>query len=250
MPPDRLEVDPARREYSLHTPHAQTLTFVPARDVWEAVKVWRESNGLKRSGGVEALAGRFVFDLWGGRYAESARALRRAFGYGLTDAVVVWHNWQRWGYDYRLPDIYPPSPQLGTLDEMRGLAKTCRDHGVLFAPHDNYIDFYPDAEGFSAERLAFAREGVPVRAWLNEGRGAQSYRWRADTFQPFLERNVRLIRDGLAPTAFFIDVWSSIGPYDYWTHDGLFRDRVSTRDAWGAAFAWIRQELGGAPQIS
>jgi APA family basic amino acid/polyamine antiporter len=50
---------------------------------------------------------------------------------------------------------------------------------------------------------------------------------------PLRVRNVRLIRDGLAPTAYFIDVWSSIGPYDYWTHDGRFRDT-----------------LGGAPQIS
>ena len=90
-----------------------------------------------------------------------------------------------------------------------------------------------------------------MRAWLNEGRQAQSYRWRADRVRTPLEKNVRWLRDAYAPTAYFIDVWSSIGPYDYWTADGAFQDRISTRNTWGEAFAWIRDCLGdNAPQIS
>lgn len=252
VPPEQLEVAPAERRYSLHVPHASTLTFIPANSVWEAVKGWREVNGLKAAGGVEKAAGRFVFDIWGGRYQETADRLRQAFRYGLTDSMVVFHNWQRWGYDYRLPEIYPPNPRLGTLDEMQQLARVCKDAGVLFAPHDNYIDYYPDAEGFSYEKqLAFQADGQPVRAWLNEGRGAQSYRFRTDTVGPLLKQNLRWIRDGLAPTAYFIDVWSSASPYDYWTADGKFFDRIYTRNTWGELFAWIRDLLGqNAPQIS
>ncbi|HOW18745.1 MAG TPA: hypothetical protein PLC79_06875, partial [Phycisphaerae bacterium] len=155
VPPDRLAVDPNAREYTLHSPHAQTLTFIPAANVWQGVQIWRDINGLKPAGGVRKLAGRFVFDLWGGRYADSTAALRRAFRYGLTESVVVWHNWQRWGYDNRLPDIYPPNPKLGTPAEFRDLARVCRDNGVLFAPHDNYIDYYPDADGYSYEHISF-----------------------------------------------------------------------------------------------
>jgi len=252
VPPDRLEVEPSERHYSLHVPHASTLTFIPAENVWDAVKVWRQASGLKPAGGVERAAGRFVFDLWGGRYGESAQALQRAFRYGLTDSMVIWHNWQRWGYDYRLPNIYPSNPDLGTFEDMRGLIATCKQAGVPFALHDNYIDFYPDADGFSyEENIAFHRDGTPVKAWLNEGRKARSYRYRADRVEPFLRRNLRLIHEGLAPTAYFIDVWSSIGPYDYWTADGEFFDRVSTRTSWGEHFAWIRDLLGDdAPQIS
>jgi hypothetical protein len=174
-PPMHLEVRASERHYSLHTAHASTISFVPAENVWEAVKTWRRANGLKAAGGVPQAAGRFVFDLWGGRYGESAQALEEAFRYGLTDAMVVWHNWQRWGYDYRLPEIYPPNPQLGTLDEMQQLIKTCKQAGVPIALHDNYIDYYPDAEGFSYEKqIAFGQDGTPVKAWLNEGRGARS----------------------------------------------------------------------------
>jgi hypothetical protein len=252
VPPSHLDVRPSERHYSLHVPHASTLTFIPAENAFDAVKVWHDVNGLKAAGGVGKLAGRFVFDLWGGRYAESSEALQRSFRYGLTDAAVVWHNWQHWGYDYRLPEIYPANPQWGTQDELREMIRACRQAGVLFALHDNYIDFYPDAEGFSyPKRIAFHRDGTPVRAWLNEGRGAQSYRYRADAVKPFLQENLRLIREGLAPNAYFIDVWSSIGPYDYWTAEGKFFDRVSTRDSWGRHFAWIRELLGDdAPQIS
>ncbi|MEK7409435.1 MAG: hypothetical protein AAB225_30585 [Acidobacteriota bacterium] len=61
-PPTDLEVEPGGRLYALHTPHEQTLTFIPSASVWEAVKVWREVNRLVASAGVEKLAGRFVFD--------------------------------------------------------------------------------------------------------------------------------------------------------------------------------------------
>jgi hypothetical protein len=80
---------------------------------------------------------------------------------------------------------------------------------------------------------------------------AQSYRARPDQLRPLIERNLKLIRDGFAPTAYFIDVWSSMAPYDYWTDSGEFVDRTVTRRAWGEDFAWIRDYLGNhAPQIS
>lgn len=252
VPPLFWDIAPERNHLSLHAAEAQTRTLIPSNSVWDAVKVWRDVNGLQPADGVAKVAGRFVFDLWGGRYGESDAQLQRAFQYGLTDAMVIWHNWQRWGYDYRLPEIYPPNPRYGTPQELAAMAENCRSHGVLFALHDNYIDYYPDAAGFSYEqRIAFRQDGTPIRAWLNKGRDAQSYRYRADCVAPILKDNLRLIRDGVAPTAYFIDVWSSIRPYEYWTADGQFRTAVSTRDTWRELFAWIRGYLGGnAPQIS
>lgn len=250
VPPDRLVVEPATRRYALHAPMDHVITLIPCADVWAGVRTWRELDKRPASPQFEKLAGRFVFDLWGGNYEPSARALERAFRYGLTDSAVVWHNWQRWGYDYRLPEIFPPNPAMGTLEQFKALADVCKARGVLFAPHDNYIDFYPDAEGYSYDRIAFSADGMPIRGWLNEGRQAQAYRWGADTYRPFLEQNVTLLKQHVAPTGFFIDVWSSIGPYDAWTRDGQLISRAEVRDMWGAAFDWIRDELGGAPQIS
>lgn len=249
--PDRLEVDPERGVYTLRAAGPTRFRFVPRTDIWESVRVWRELDSRPAGAGVDELAGRFVFDLWGGRYGESAERLARAFRYGLKDAVVIWHNWQRWGYDYRLPDIFPPNPWLGTSEEFRRLVETCRAAGVLFSPHDNYVDIYPDSEAFSYEQVAFNAGGDPTRAWLNEGRGAQSYRWRADRVEPFLKENLELLAEAYQPTSYFIDVWSSLGPYDYWDWDGRFYTREYTRRTWGRLFAWIREHLGkDAPQIS
>jgi hypothetical protein len=249
--PDQLKVIPADRTFTLLTPHAQTLTFIPGANVWEAIKVWRDIDGRVPAGGVSKLAGRFTFDLWADDFTGAAAALEQSFRYGLTDAVVVWHRWQRWGYDYRLPDILPPRPESGGSDAFRALAETCRAHGVLFAPHDNYIDLYPDSDAFTYDRVAFLGKDLPDTAWFNRGRDAQSLRWRPDCIRPFLESNVKAIRDNYAPTAYFIDVWSSLPPHDYWTRDGDFHTRLETRDIWRESFAWIRDELGqDAPQIS
>jgi hypothetical protein len=251
VPPTSLEVDPNTQTYSLRAAHEQTMTFIPARNAWDGVKVWREINGLRAADGVGKLAGRFVFDLWGGNFEGYSTSLGKAFRYGLTDAMVVWHSWQRWGYDYRLPEIFPPNPKVGTTEGMASLAAMCKKNGVLFAPHDNYIDLYPDAREFSYDQIAFSANGAPVKAWYNKGRDAQSYRWRADRLQAPMESNIAVIHDKIAPTGYFIDVWSSAGPYDYWTRDGEFHDRLSTRKVWADTFSYIRRTLGDdAPQIS
>ena len=248
--PNNLEVNPDKGLYTLHTPMDQTCTIIPAENAWRAAAIWRDRCGIKAAGGVKSLAGRFAFDWWGGDYAGSAKDLERSFRYGMTDSVVVWHNWQRWGYDYRLPDICPPNPEYGTQSDFKKLIDLCKQRGVLFATHDNYIDLYPDADEFSYRNVTFLSPHNPVKAWLNEGRGAQAYRWLPDAYEPFMKRNVQWIRDNLAPTAYFIDVFSSAGPHDAWSSDGRFISRTATREIWGKTFDTIRDTLNGAPQIS
>jgi hypothetical protein len=258
-PPETFRVDPREHLYDLLTPEQQTLTLIPSPNVWEGSKAWHDVNGLHAAGGVFKLAGRFVFDLWGGfgdersrGYREGSQDLTRAFRYGLTDSIVIWHNWQRWGYDYRLPDIYPPDPKLGTLAEFAELVQNCTRHGVLFAPHDNYVDIYPDAEGFSYRDITFNPLGQPVRAYGHNvgGSEAQSYRLRADRAHPFVERNLKLIREGFAPTSYFLDVWSAHAPIDFFSSEGDYFDRIYARDAQRKEFAFIRDYLGNAPTIS
>jgi len=251
-PPDFLQVDPTTRTYALHTHHDATLTLVAGTtSAFDCAVRYRPLYDKSAAGGVKRKAGRFVFDIWGGRYAEIAQTMKRMIAYGLTDSLLTVHAWQRWGYDYRLPDIYPPDPGLGTVEDMRKIAAVCKAADIPWGLHDNYIDFYPDAAGYSYDHVCFNKAGRPVKAWINRSRDAQSYRWRPDAFRPFLERNLKLIKPGVAPTHYFIDVFTSIGPFDYWDRRGTFHSMLETRRCWGEAFAWIRDYLGGqAPTTS
>ncbi len=251
-PVDYLQVTPDQHLYSLFTHPDTTFTFVPGENgALDCAVRFRPLSEKKAAGGVRRKAGRFCFDIWGGRYSENRQQLQRCFQYGLTDSLVIFHVWQRWGYDYRLPDIFPPNPALGTLEDLRAVSDLCAEHDVPFGLHDNYIDFYPDATGYSYEHICFTQDGRPIKAWLNQSRNAQSYRWRPDHFQPFLERNLHLIKPALHPTAYFIDVFTSANCFDYYDRQGHFHSKLETQRCWGHAFEWIRNYLGGnAPTVS
>lgn len=251
-PPDHLQVDPERQLYQLHTHPDATLTFVPGlRGAFDCAVRYRPLSEKHAAPGVTRKAGRFVFDLWGGKYADDAAKLARCFDYGLHNSLVLMHTWQRWGYDYRLPDIFPPLPSLGTLAELQELGRLCTTRGALWGLHDNYIDFYPDATGFTYDDITFTEDGKPRRAWLNESRDAQSYQFRPDRIRPFLDRNLALVVPALRPTASFVDVFASHPTFDFFDRAGNLHSKRETQRAWGEAFAAIRDACGGtAPTVS
>jgi len=252
VPPDYFEVSPDARRYALHSHMDGTLTLVPGeRGAFDCAIRYRPLYDKKPAGGVQRLAGRFCFDIWGGQYAEAADRMADMIRYGLTDSFLSMHVWQRWGYDYRLPDIWPPDPSMGTVEDLRGLGAVCDARDIPWGLHDNYIDFYPDAEGYSYDHICFTADGNPIKAWLNEGREAQSYRWRPDAFMPFLQRNLKLVKEGVKPSHYFIDVFTSAGCFDFYDRQGNFHPGTETRQRWGEAFAWIRDYLGNdAPTTS
>ena len=246
-PPDYLEVTPEKHIYALHTHLNATLTFVPGvNGAFDCAVKYQDLFDKKPSPGFKRKAGRFVFDIWGGRYADIAETMRKMVDYGLTDSLLTVHVWQRWGYDYRLPDIYPPNPAYGTVEDMKKIGAVCDEHDIPWGLHDNYIDFYPDAAEYSYEHICFTESGEPIKAWINTGRDAQSYRWRPDRVMPFVKRNMKLIKADLSPTHYFIDVFTSIPCFDYYDKEGNFHSMLETRKCWGMSFRWIQDYLGGA----
>ncbi len=247
--PDQVVCQPQHNVYRLETRLDATYRFIPSADgAFAAARHYRDLAGFKPGRGMPDLLGRMCLDQWGGDYGEAAEGLHLAAKYGLTHSVFVKHAWQRWGYDYRLPEIYPPR---GGLETFRAMPEACREHGILFAPHDNYIDFYPDAEGFSYDHIIFNADGTPQRAWFNKGRKAQSYRWLPHAFLPWLKDNMRAMRKGFAPTSLFIDVFSAIPVVDYYDRTGRFHPRTQTAAEWAEAFDVSRKLLKrGAPMLS
>ncbi len=247
--PDRLTHAPATQRFALETSHDAGFLFIPsAQGAFAAARAYRDLSGFKKGPGVAALQGRMCLDQWSGDYLAAAADLKEAAKYGVTDAIFVKHVWQRWGYDYRLPDIYPPAGGLEPFLAMRAAAEQA---GMLFCPHDNYIDFYPDAEGYSYDRIVFTEDGRPMKAWFNKGRAALSYRWLPHGFRPSLESNMRQMHDGFGPDSLFIDVFTAISPFDYYDRAGTYYPRMRTAQEWRGAFDTCRKMLKkGAPMLS
>ena len=256
FPPDRFIVDPDNKTYTLSVCNVTTMTLLPgpcygSYNALHCAIRYRPLYDKQAAPGVAKKAGRFVFDVWGGQYADHTRKLQQQIDYGVTDALFVNHNWQRWGYDNRLPDIWPPNPRWGTYDEMRETLDLCRKHGILYGLHDNYIDIYPDADDFNYDVVSFNADGRPRKAWNNYGIDAQSYQFRPDRFMPFLERNFKMMMPEFPQTANFVDVFASIHLHDFWDRDGNKHGQAEMLDNWCKAFDRIREHLGdNNPTIS
>ena len=258
--PDGLSADCGARTFSLATHHDATFLFAPSScGAFDAARRYAAVCGFTAAPGVRGLIGRMCLDQWGGDFLEAADGLARAAVYGLGGSVFVRHGWQRWGYDYRLPDICPPCGDGHGFRRPRGdserflrMRAAAKEAGMIFVPHDNYIDFYPDAEGYSYDRMLFLADGRPDEAWFNKGRGALSYRWAPHAFAPFQERNLKLMRTAFDPDGLFIDVFSAHAPTDYYDRDGVFHGKREVVDAWSAAFDRPRQmwEKPCAPMVS
>jgi len=247
FPPDRFIVDPAAKRYTLSVHPSTVITLLPGTSgALDCAIRFRPLHEGKPAPDFATKAGRFVFDIWGGRYQEHHRIIENAAKYGLTDSMLTVHNWQHYGYDDRLPDIWPPNPRLGTLEEMQATLKLCDSLGILYGLHDNYIDIYPDADEYSFDETTFTSAGQPRPAWNNYGIEAQSYQFRPDRIQRLVERNINLIAAELPVSAYFIDVFTSLPPVDYYDRDGNFHSRAETRRLWGEAFETIRERLSEA----
>ncbi|MDR3199188.1 MAG: DUF5696 domain-containing protein, partial [Planctomycetaceae bacterium] len=247
FPPDSFVVDPEKKKYTLSVHPATTITLLPGLNgALDCAIRYRPICEKTPSSGFKTKAGRFVFDIWGGQYKQHTETIKNAVRYGLTDSLFIVHNWQRWGYDNRLPDIFPPNPRLGTPEDMQETLKFCNENGIQYGIHDNYIDFYPDAEEYSFDVTTFHENGQPRKAWNNYGIEAQSYQFRPDKIQKFLERNLNLLTANLPVSTYFVDVFTAIPPMDFYDRDGNFHSRAETQAAWHKAFDTIRDRFSKA----
>lgn len=241
--PDRMDVVPDANLFTLVAHNDVTFYLAPSNQgAFAGAKEYGNIVGFKPSPGLPELYGRQCLDQWAGDYLRAADDAKMAAKFGLTHSIFVKHVWQRWGYDYRLPEIYPPAGIDG-LENFKKLAYACQDNGILFAPHDNYIDFYPDAKGYSYDHIIFNTDGTPQKAWYNRGRKAQSYRWLPHAFKPWLVENMKLMKEGFGPKALFIDVFTAITPRDYYDRDGNLHTSKRMAREWADAFDTCRDIL-------
>ncbi len=81
-------------------------------------------------------------------FDERAKQLRKLAEKGVPRAYVHLDGWGFRGYDNLHPDLLPPCPEAGGWEGMKRLAETCDELGYVFAIHDQYRDYYLDAQSY------------------------------------------------------------------------------------------------------
>ena len=170
----------------------------------------------------ETLAPLMVLDMWPhhrNSYSGDAELLRRLKDNGVDHVGIILHNWQRYGYDVKLPDHFPANPRFGGHEQMKKLGQTAKELGYLFSLHENYIDLYPDAPSYDSEAQALKPDGSPQLAWFNEGTQVQSFGLSPNYAVGFARENSPKIHRSYETTAAYLDVSTCTAPWVHLDHD-------------------------------
>ena len=246
-PISELYHDPATRRCGIAANAPTVFTFVAGTNgAAECAIRYRRLFPPKAAPGVAGKTGRFCIDLWNGTLKDQTRLLRavRAAGIG-DDAVVYTHNWQRFGYDAGLPDVFPPNPKIGTAGDLREFLATAHAFGWHAGVHINTIDAYCDAPSFDPSAICRDSSGAWIKAWFNAFTEKQSYRVRPDRQAASAVMQLGTINGGgCAPDTVFVDVIGSLpsGVMEPgYGADGVKFDIPSVVRGYGAVFDAIRE---------
>ena len=113
------------------------------------------------------LARRVVLDVWGGAFAKDETWLKDMAAYGIDSLLIIKHVWQRDGYDHTYPNTMPANAGQGGDAALRSLSLAARRLGHYFNVHENYYDYYPNAEAFRQEDRCLNARGEPIPGWDN-----------------------------------------------------------------------------------
>jgi len=107
----------------------------------------------------DLLNDKVVLDLWGAPFGSTSyrtyeEILKELHQFGLTNLAVIDHHWMRYGWDTKLPSLYPANPDWGTEAELKSLINTAKSYGHLFALHENYWFMCQDSPYYDEDSIA------------------------------------------------------------------------------------------------
>lgn len=164
---------------------------------------------------LDTLSDRIVLDCWsfGSHFSDFGRYLEALKGYGVEGVAIIFHVWQRHGYDNGLPEHVPANPGLGGDEEMRALGATAKRLGYLFSLHENYIDYYPNYPQYTEDAVARDPAGGKVDAWYMPSTGIQSYRLKPSWIERYVRDQSPQVHSRYSTTAAYLDVHSVNLPF-------------------------------------
>ncbi|NOY79447.1 MAG: hypothetical protein GXP31_00430 [Kiritimatiellaeota bacterium] len=164
---------------------------------------------------MDVLAKKVVLDwwTWPGSFEGGARYLRELKGYGLDELAIIYHVWQRHGYDNGLPEHVPAMKSMGGDAGMKILGGTARELGYLFALHENYIDYYPNYPKYTDDAVALDPGGRKIKGWYNPSTRMQAYRLKPTWIARYAEDQATQAHLRYRTSAGYLDVHSVNFPW-------------------------------------
>lgn len=159
------------------------------------------------------LADRTVLDIWGGRFVDIARDLKRLSDAGIHRCVALVHDWQRSGYDNALPMHLPANASLGGDEGMKTLVAAGVGAGYRVALHENYVDYYPNYDFFNPDDIALNSNGERELAWYNPGTHIQSFAEKPNAILRLAATQSPEIHRRFGTNACYLDVHSAVPPW-------------------------------------
>jgi hypothetical protein len=165
---------------------------------------------------IKTLGDRIMLDVWrhhAGTYHGDAENLRDLKASGVDHVAIIDHDWQRFGYDCKLPDHYPANSHYGTEADLAEFGQVAKDNGYLFSLHENYIDLYPDAPSYDPTARVINSDGSPSLAWYNPGTKVQSFGLKCTRALEYASHNSPEIHRRYGTTAAYLDVHTAVPPW-------------------------------------
>lgn len=163
----------------------------------------------------EYFGNRIVLDIWNGDFAGCAKSLDEMAKLDVRNDYIIYHNWQRDGYDNGLPAHFPAREKQGGESQMTNLSATAKAAGHRFSLHENYVDYYPNYEHFTTNDVSLKSDGSLQTAWYNEGTKVQSFAEKPGAIMRYAREQSPEIHKRYDTTAGYLDVHSCV---PFWFH--------------------------------
>lgn len=215
MASDATRIEPdgavyAPRSDGSRNPARERLVFSVSSRVADVLP----SAPARRSRFYRRMAGKTIIDVTPtDRFADIRDKLLALRAAGMSNCSVIIHVWQGLGYDNGLPTVLPANAFLGGEDLLRDIGTIVRTAGCDFALHQNYVDYYPNAEKFDPALVALDEAGKPAASWFNAAVGIGSFLTKPDALLVLARANAPTIKARLGTTASFVDVNSAMTPW-------------------------------------
>lgn len=142
-------------------------------------------------------------------FSDMAQKIERLHDLGVEGAYVHLDGWGKRGYDNLHPDLLPPCEQAGGWAGMADYVARLRRIGFIPAIHDNYRDYYLDADTYSDNQAQIHADGS--YHWDAIWHGGKQRKMCADLAMNYVRRNFNeMAAHDCRPDGAYLDVFSVV----------------------------------------